>query len=142
MTKCKMNNVNVNLYIYCSKHVNLHNYIRIYMGHFQAKLYKFYTFFYYTLTDVNALTHKIILQLSLFNFYLFTFFQFIYLMVEIEIEFFFFLFFFFLTLNVKLSTECYWRYCTQPQCLNYNYHITHVMHKYSSLLFIFEYISC
>ena len=49
-----MNNVNVNLHNYCSKLINLYNYTQTDMSHFYAKLYKFYTFFYYIQSDVNA----------------------------------------------------------------------------------------
>jgi len=51
-----MNSVNVNLHDYCSKLVNLHNYIRTDVGHFKAKLYNFYIFFKLYKTDVNILT--------------------------------------------------------------------------------------
>ena len=48
-----MNSISVNLYDYYSKFVNLHNYTQTDVGHFQAKLYKFYIFFfYYTQTDL------------------------------------------------------------------------------------------
>ena len=47
-----MNSVSVNLHNCCNKLVNLHNYILTNIGQFQAKLYKFYTFFYYTWTNV------------------------------------------------------------------------------------------
>ena len=50
-----MNNINVNLHSYYSKLVNLYNYTQTNMGHFYLKFCKFYTFFYYTRTDVNAL---------------------------------------------------------------------------------------
>ena len=50
-----MNSISVNLHGYCSKLVNLYNYTQTNMGHFYLKFYKFYTFFYYTCTDVNAL---------------------------------------------------------------------------------------
>ena len=50
-----MNSVSVNLHNYYRKLVNLHNYTLTNIGQFQAKLYKFYTFFYYTQTNVNAL---------------------------------------------------------------------------------------
>ena len=50
-----MNSVSVNLHSYCSKLVNLHNYTLTNIGQFLAKLYKFYTFFYYTWTNVKAL---------------------------------------------------------------------------------------
>ena len=53
--KCKMNSVNVNLHSYCSKFVNIYNYKMTNVGKFQAKLCKFYTFFYYILTYVSAL---------------------------------------------------------------------------------------
>ena len=53
-----MNSVSVNLHGYYSKLVNLHNYIQTDVGYFQAKLYKFYTFFYYTQIDVNALRER------------------------------------------------------------------------------------
>ena len=49
-----MNSVNINLQGHCNKLVNLHNYIHTNVDHFQTKLCKFYTFFYYTWTDVNA----------------------------------------------------------------------------------------
>ena len=52
-----MNIISVNLHGYCSKFANLHNYIWTDVGHFQEKLCKFYTFFYYKWTGVNALTH-------------------------------------------------------------------------------------
>ena len=62
-TKCKINSIGVNLKV-CykftrspySKPINLHGYIWINVGHFCAKLCKFYTFFYYTVIDVSALT--------------------------------------------------------------------------------------
>ena len=43
--KCNINSVSINLYGYCSKLVNLHNYMQTNMGHFKAKLCKFYSFF-------------------------------------------------------------------------------------------------
>ena len=54
-----MNSVNVNLYSYYSKFINLHSYTVIDIGHFLAKMYKFYTFFYYyhIQTDLSALTN-------------------------------------------------------------------------------------
>ena len=50
-----MNSVNINLYSYCSKFVNLYNYTITNVGQFQAKLGKFYTFLYYILTNVSTL---------------------------------------------------------------------------------------
>ena len=40
--------------IFYSKLVNLHNYKQIDVNYFYTKLYKFYTFFYYTQTYVNG----------------------------------------------------------------------------------------
>ena len=64
-TKCKINSIGVNLKV-CykftrslyGKPINLHGYIWINVAHFCAKLCKFYTFFYYTVIDVSALTMK------------------------------------------------------------------------------------
>ena len=64
-TKCKINSIGVNLKV-CykftqsqySKPINLHGYVWINVAHFCAKLCKFYTFFYYTVIDVSALTMK------------------------------------------------------------------------------------
>ena len=50
-----MNSVSINLNDYYSKLVNLHNYTQIDVSYFKAKLCKFYTFLYYTWTNVNAL---------------------------------------------------------------------------------------
>ena len=50
-----MNNINANLHNYYIKLVNLYNYTCTNIGHFYLKFSKFYTFFYYTSTDVNAL---------------------------------------------------------------------------------------
>ena len=51
-----MNSINVDLHGYCSKLVNLYNHTHTDVDHFQAKLCKFYTFFYFTRTNMNALT--------------------------------------------------------------------------------------
>ena len=48
----------VNLHGYYSKLVNLHNYVLTDVSHFQAKLCKFYTFLYYTPTDLSALSQQ------------------------------------------------------------------------------------
>ena len=50
-----MNNINANLHNYYSKLVNLYNYTWTNIGNFYLKFSKFYTIFYYTSTDVNAL---------------------------------------------------------------------------------------
>ena len=49
-----MNSVSINLSNYYSKLVNLHNYTQTNVGYFKTKLCKFFTFFYYTRTNVNA----------------------------------------------------------------------------------------
>ena len=43
-----MNNVNINLHDYYNKFINLYNYTLIDVSHFETKLCKFYTFFYYS----------------------------------------------------------------------------------------------
>ena len=52
-----MSNVIVNLHDYCSKLVNLPQLYKDWCGSliFREKPYKFYTFFYYTQINVNAL---------------------------------------------------------------------------------------
>ena len=53
-----MNSININLHDYCNKFVNLHSITLIDVGHFQAKMCKIYTFFYYTLTDMSTLSSQ------------------------------------------------------------------------------------
>ena len=47
-----MNSVSLNLHNYCSNFIKCKNDV----SHFQAKLCKFYTFFYFKPIDVSALT--------------------------------------------------------------------------------------
>ena len=54
-----MNKVIVNLRGYYSKQINLQNYTQTDVGHLLAKQCKFYAFFYYTETSVNANAYQL-----------------------------------------------------------------------------------